>query len=428
MVISAPVILQRNKVENYKDYFEKIKLFKIEQDKQKQRGLNNYNILTSVLSKSDEVRLHSRMIFSFLNPNGTHYQSNLFLDKFLDIININNFTINTKNCSVYKEYQNIDLYITDGDKHIIIENKVYAKDQENQIKRYIEIIQEENHDSSIEDILVIYLSIDKKEPSTYSLGDLKIKNNFIQKESENITLFKSIHYKNEILKWLIASQHEVQNITNLNEVFNQYIDVVKMINNQYKDKVMSLSNYIKDNETIYKLAIEIQKSLPEARQKIVNDFFENVIIDLENELGKDWIVEIVNDLSTKEGFPFRLYKKEWIGGEKKNLIFGFEFDNNQFYEGSFGIVRQSNKIDVKNILKEFKDDIKNLNYKLKTTSWWLHWTWLPNIDGMDDFAEYVMFNKNSKEEFTHEIINLINIFERKSNLMTNINAYINKTT
>ena len=100
-------------MEDYKDYFEKIKLFKMEQDKQKQRGLNNYNILTSVLNKSDEVRLHSRMIFSFLNPNGTHYQGTLFLEKFLDIINVDGFNINTRNCSVYKEYQNIDLYITD---------------------------------------------------------------------------------------------------------------------------------------------------------------------------------------------------------------------------------------------------------------------------------------------------------------------------
>jgi len=65
-------------MKNYKNYFEKIKQFKIEQDKQKKRGLNNYNILSSVLNISDEVRLHSRMIFSLLNPNGTHYQSSLF--------------------------------------------------------------------------------------------------------------------------------------------------------------------------------------------------------------------------------------------------------------------------------------------------------------------------------------------------------------
>ncbi len=105
-------------MKNYKYLFEQVKRFKKEQEKRKQRGLNNYNVLTTVLKKDDEVRLHSRMIASFLDPFGEHYQSNLFLDKFLEVLNIANFNIDSENCSIYLEYQNIDLYITDGDKHI----------------------------------------------------------------------------------------------------------------------------------------------------------------------------------------------------------------------------------------------------------------------------------------------------------------------
>jgi len=82
-------------LEEYEKFFEKIEIFKKEQNRQKQRGLNNYNILKSVLKISDEVRLHSRMIFSFLDINGDHYQSNLFLDKFLEVLAIENFTFNT---------------------------------------------------------------------------------------------------------------------------------------------------------------------------------------------------------------------------------------------------------------------------------------------------------------------------------------------
>ena len=73
------------------------------------------------------------------------------------------------------------------------------------------------------------------------------------------------------------SQYEIQNITNLNEVFRQYIDVVKMINNQYEDKIMSLSDYIKENKEVYELAIELEKELPNAREKIVNDFFNKIL-------------------------------------------------------------------------------------------------------------------------------------------------------
>lgn len=416
-------------MEIYKDCFEKIKEFKNEQNKQRQRGLNNYNILTSVFNKSDEVRLHSRMIFSLLDTNGAHYQSNLFLDKFLNIININNFKFNTQNCSIYKEYQNIDLYITDGDKHIIIENKVYAKDQKNQIKRYIEIIQEENDGLSTEDILVLYLSIDRKEPSAYGLGDLKIENNFIKRKSEKIALFKSIHYKNEILQWLISSQYEVQNITNLNEVFNQYVDVVKMLNNQYKDKVMSLSDYIKENESIYKMAVEIQSALPRARKDIIDNFFTKIISSLESTLGEDWKVELVGDLSKKYNFPLRIYKGKWLNQQGNNLIFGFEFDKNNYYDGSFGIVSKNNNVDiVHDIAVEFESKLKELNFNLEKHNEWLHWEWLPNREGIEDFAEYAMFDEDSEQEFLDGIMRLIKIFEIDSNLMTDINNYLNKKT
>ena len=416
-------------MEIYKDYFEQIRKFQNEQDKQKQRGLNNYNILTSVLSKSDEVRLHSRMIFSLLDTNGKHYQSNLFLDKFLNVLNIDNFKFNTQNCSIYKEYQNIDLYLTDGDKHIIIENKVYAKDQKDQIKRYIEIIQEENESLSTEDIIVIYLSIDKKEPTTYSLGDLKIEDNFIKRKSEKITLFKSIHYKYEILQWLKSSQYEVQNITNLNEVFNQYIDVVKMLNNQYKDKIMNLSDYIKENESIYKIAVEIQAALPKARKNIINNFFKNVISSLQLTLGDDWRVELVGDLSKRYSFPLRIYKEQWIGKKGNNLIFGFEFNKNNYYDGYFGIVRKNDKVDIKkDIAVKFESQLDKLNLNLKTSAWWLHWEWLPNFDGIEDFSEYAMFDENSEQEFLDGILKLVKLFEIENNLMTEINSYLNEET
>ena len=271
---------------DFKNLFEQVKQFKKEQEKQKQRGLNNYNILTTVLKEHDEVRLHSRMIASFLDPSGEHYQSALFLDNFLEVLSVENFNINSKKCAVYREYKNIDLYITDENKHIIIENKIYAGDQEKQIERYVKIIEEENKDLEINDILVVYLSLDRIEPSSYSLGNLSIVNSIVKRDTEDVALFKSIHYSNEILQWLERCQYEVQNITNLNEVFRQYTDVVKMINNQHKDKIMSLKDYIQiqKNTEFYKLATELEKELPKVRKNIVDEFFEKIIPALEKSL------------------------------------------------------------------------------------------------------------------------------------------------
>jgi len=269
--------------------FEQVKKFKAEQEKQKQRGLNNYNILTTVLKEDDEERLHSRMIASFLDPSGEHYQSTLFLDKFLEVLNIDEFNINTNDCAVYREYWDkdngrIDLYITDGDKHIIIENKINAGDQDKQIERYVEIIEKENKELKFNDILVIYLSLDKEKPTKPSLGGLKIDKNILKRNSEDIALFKSIHYKNEISEWLEKCQYEVQNITNLNEVFRQYIDVVKMINNQYKDKIMNLKDKLLKNKEWFDLAKDISIAYEQAKEEILDNKKEKFIIAMENKL------------------------------------------------------------------------------------------------------------------------------------------------
>ena len=415
-------------MKNYKNLFEQIKQFKNKQEKQKQRGLNNYNILTTVLKEYDEVRLHSRMIASFLDPFGEHYQSNLFLDKFLEVLNISTFNIDSKNCSIYLEYQNIDLYITDGDKHIIIENKVYAKDQERQIERYIKIIKDKNQDLKPNDILVIYLSLDRDKPSKYSLGDLSVENSTLTVDTKEIALFKSIHYKNEILQWLEKCKYEVQNITNLNEVFRQYIDVVKMINNQYEDKIMSLVDYILKNKSIYNLAMEIKEELPNARKKSINIFFDNIVFFLKKELDDKWEIKLEKDFLDKKHQVFlRIYKKVWIVDNNcKDIIFGVIFDKEDYYDIRWGIIRNDN-VDIKNI-KKYSEELNELGCNsLGIDEWWLHLEYLNNTHEVMDFVEYIQFNEDAEKEFFNQIINLINIFENEdSKLMTEINSYLNK--
>ncbi|QNM89354.1 hypothetical protein HOO34_06645 [Aliarcobacter cryaerophilus] len=59
--------------EKYINFFEKIRLFKEEQKKQKQRGLNDYNMVNVVRKENAEVGMHSNVIYSLINPQGLHY-------------------------------------------------------------------------------------------------------------------------------------------------------------------------------------------------------------------------------------------------------------------------------------------------------------------------------------------------------------------
>lgn len=300
---------------NYSDFFEHILKFKEKQTKQKQRGLNDFNLLSTVRKYHDEVYLHSTMIGALLSPDGLHYQDTLFLEKFMDVLNLDNFKLNLSNTTVGVEYQDIDLYITDGIKHIIIENKVFAEDQPCQIIKYINIIKEENDLKSddnkipkIEDIYVIYLTPNDKKVShehivsngyiTFSGSKEKLNNCSNRENTKKLvpnglknyqTKYKKITYKKEILEWLFSSQKEIENITNLNEAIKQYIDVVKMINNDYKGKVMELSEELA-KEGNFKIAYDIHNEFPITCAKIENNFWNTLINKIKHIDGYKGIV------------------------------------------------------------------------------------------------------------------------------------------
>lgn len=265
---------------DYNDFLDEYRKLKKLQKEQRKRGLNDYNLLTTVLEAHDEVRLHSKVIGSLLDPNGLHYQDELFLEIFLETLNIKEFNLNMQISKLQLEHEQIDLYLTDGSKHIIIENKVHAADQPSQIKRYMEKVFEKNEGLLDKDVFVIYLSLGRDKPSDVSLGkeqDNQMEEYFelnagklVYKGQKNKLLknksiqFKSIHYENEILEWLEKSKYEIQNISNLNRALTDYSDVVKMINNKYKEKILKLEDMLLEDSEKYQLAKEISEAFKKA--------------------------------------------------------------------------------------------------------------------------------------------------------------------
>lgn len=145
--------------------------FLLQIQERKKRGHNDYNPLLCVQKMHDEVWMHSGMLCSLLDTRGLHYQENLFLDLFLDEINLKEWFGDSKNASVKKEYKNIDIFISNGKKHIILENKIWAGDQQGQIARYIQEIEKE-YETSDDNLAVIYLTIEEgKKPKEWSLSN-----------------------------------------------------------------------------------------------------------------------------------------------------------------------------------------------------------------------------------------------------------------
>lgn len=148
------------------------KIMNAENEARKSKGIHDYSLIASLLKPSTEVALHSNFLFSMLNPSGLHYQGDTFLKLFLDELPSSALEgFDVRNAWVKKEEFEIDLLICDGEKALVIENKINAVDQPLQISRYIGTVQKKlfAQEANLSGrVAVIYLSARRQQPSSES--------------------------------------------------------------------------------------------------------------------------------------------------------------------------------------------------------------------------------------------------------------------
>ena len=376
--------------------------YKKSQQLQRIRGLNNFNIFTTLLDKTDEVRLHSRFIHFLLDPTADHYQGSLFLELFLRECKLSGYFETVENCKVYKEYSYIDLYVTDGEKHLIIENKINADDQPLQLQKYIDTIKAENSDDSdfSDHLVVVYLSLDRDRPKPVSLGDFKLVDSLLVRREQKYK-FLSITYKSEVTNWIAHSFKQVSNITNLSVGLNQYREVILKLYGNYEAKVMKLKDYIDGNverEKLYETIKSIKTEYESLREDMFLTFFEQVHIHLEAKLkGSGWSVILdkqkLVSATSRGGLPIKIQQSD-----DAKVVFGFEFSKlNQSYPW-WGIVKRSKDVgNLRELDSEYlRDSIKEIDGSLaksKVDAWWLRWTYY--YEG-DLFDRIIMFPNEEK--------------------------------
>lgn len=374
---------------------------KAEADRQRAMGKHDYNIFTLFHGFSDEVNLHSNFIASLLDPNGDHYKGDLFLKLFLETCGIDDFSIDTSTATVFKEFKHIDIYISDGKKHIILENKVYAKDQPTQIARYIDAIKKEGAED--EDIYVLYLHPDGKLPDNQSFGDYHTR---LLGENPSIK-FKVISFGNEILEWIDKCKNEVSNITDLNVFLSQYKDVIEMIYNRYKRiDEMETANLVEIFKENYTAVSEIANNYQETRKKIIDEFFENVKENLEKDEAIKGTYSI--ELNSVAYRPIVIKNITSQDEKWKNFYFTVEFQKSSTYSMPFVGFRR---------VESSKNEIKAINFKNpeitqlknKPTEHFLAYS---DEIFKEDICENIIKDKLSPEDFAGTIKGILEQFEK----------------
>ncbi len=379
-------------------------------DEKKKQGIHDYSLINALLKKNDEVNLHSNFIYSMINPKSSHYCGNIFLELFLEAINEANF-INLSNARVHKEKGKIDLLIEDGDRVIIIENKLRAPDQPYQFSRYIQYAidtyLQEDYISLDKKIRVIYLSEYKATPSkksesiigfTLKDGKLKWNNNPIYKEANkkdktieklNLDLhtgtqlkFNRVQHSKHLLSWVFLakdwlSQNKANNVSRgLDYAFDEYKLILNRLNTKEQWRnVMSLDSYT--------LAIEDENEqekmyafMCEANDKFNNYLAEKLYREIdelfsENERRKLILQIKPNEPKIVEFDEFTITNcRNWFKQNKYSENYrdiGFVFKEDYYFglgkdNISYGLCSDGWKSDINNRenLKSNKDKEKNL--------------------------------------------------------------------
>ena len=370
---------------------------KVEADRQRAMGKHDYNIFTLFHGFSDEVNLHSNFIASLLDPNGDHYKGDLFLKLFLETCGIDDFGIDTSRATVFKEFKHIDIYISDGKKHIILENKVYAKDQPTQIARYIETIQNEGAED--EDICVLYLHPDGELPDKQSFGDFYAK---LLGENPSIK-FKVISYGKEILEWIDKCKNEVSNLTDLNIFLSQYKDVIEMIYDRYKRiDEMETANLVEIFKENYTAVSEIANNYQEMRKKIIDKFFKNVKENLEKDEAIKGTYSI--ELNSVAYRPIVIKNTTSQDEKWKKFYFTVEFQKSSTYSEPLVGFRKDDDKEVK--VSDF--DKPNITQLEEQTKYFLAYGKLFD----NDICKNIIDDKPSPEGFAETIKGILEQFEK----------------
>ena len=244
--------------------------------KEKEEG-KCFNVFSALNICSDEVRLHSRLLATLLNPKANHGLENEFLKSFLIALGLpEDYITYCKEQIVERPIGEvteatggrIDIILEDRGHAVIIENKIYAGDQPNQLLRYhnygVKTFGENN-------FKLVYLTLYGNKSSPDSLG------------GENFEFIK-FSYAQDVLK-LLKKLMKSKPKKPVHRTIKDYITIIKQLTHQ-------------DMDTKY------QQSIIEEAIKSDNIDVTSELLLLQEQIGdklrRDYIIKPLKDLGFNE--------------------------------------------------------------------------------------------------------------------------------
>ena len=246
-----------------------------------------FNIFTILRNRGEEVGLHSKFLGTLLNPNAGH-KSNLFQKLFIE--HIVNAMFSSRPIPLNQEFDcdielsvsrsteskediednkktnrdQIDICMRSKDFTIIIENKIYARDQKNQLQRYFEVAKKWN--VSEKNIFILYLNLFGHDISDFGRGRLC-------KEDGD---YQVISYKEHIINWLKKCE-EVGEHEHIKQTIIQYRRLIERLTGQ--EHKMEIRELLRNNDNaklIHDANKQIEPLMLEVQRGVWEELYEQL--------------------------------------------------------------------------------------------------------------------------------------------------------
>ena len=282
----------------------------LEQAQQEERNRKGENFnLFSILSIERYELKHSALIANLLDPKGSHGCGDAFLRAFFEIAlkgTAYPFESSTPLDSRTEHYTGpiagdtggrIDILVKSSHYGLIIENKIYAGDQDKQLIRY------DNYGKEIfgaDGYLLVYLTLYGYDASKESTAT---------KSAEEVGYLR-LSYAEDILRWLEQCARLAYDKPLVRESLNQYIRTIKQLTYQDMNQ--------KNIEKIIDLAVdhpEVVATLSSKRDAIAQGIRKKYIFDKLKEYAdqKGWLYDDSESSYNEEEPKIRFRKEGWDG-------------------------------------------------------------------------------------------------------------------
>ncbi len=245
----------------------------------------DYSVLETAI-KGNEEMMHSSVIASLLDTRGAHGQKCRFLELFLGCLpeQFKSFDPSGARTACERDIGQktedsggrVDICIENSSgQMIVIENKIFAGDQEHQILRYVGMLR--NRDGV--KFPVLYLTPDGHSPS----DDSTQADGMQCRCGED---YVCISYKDVIVPWLDKCINEMQEKPHLKEHLTTYRDIIKK-KVLGMDRNKDIINIIESTENNIKAAREISGQLDEIKIDAVTTFWRAIKESIKKNLKED---------------------------------------------------------------------------------------------------------------------------------------------